>query len=142
MTEYTERQLRNIEIAHRAFDAYAAGDIDGVLAALSPDVIVHSPAGMGNAGTFHGREGYREWSGPWEEMWQEFHSEIEELEPLGERHLIAVVNQRGRGRDGIEVTAQNAFAYELGEDGLCSRMGLYPTYEDARAMVREWGAPD
>jgi ketosteroid isomerase-like protein len=136
----TERQRRNVEIARRGFEAYNAGDLETVLALLHPEVELHSV--MGNVGTFYGREGFLEWSGTWEEAWEEFVSEAQEIVPVGERHVIVKANQRARGRDGIEVTMRPAFAYELGDGELCSRMGLYFTFEEALAAVREWRGPE
>jgi ketosteroid isomerase-like protein len=136
----SERQRRNVELARRGFDAYAAGDTDAVLGLLHPEVELESV--MGNAGTFHGRRGFLEWSGAWEETWEEFTSVAEKIVPHGERHVVVQADQHATGRDGIEVTMRPAFAYELGEDGLCIRMGLYFDFDQAHAKVREWGAED
>jgi ketosteroid isomerase-like protein len=140
VNEAAERQRRNVELARRGFEAYTAGDIDTVLALLDPEVEIHSA--MGNAGTFHGPDGFLEWSGGWEETWEEFTSVAEEIVPVGASHVVVQADQHAKGRDGIEVTQRPAFAYELGEDGLCTRMGLYFDFDQALAKVREWGARD
>jgi ketosteroid isomerase-like protein len=136
--EASSRQRRNIETARRGFEAYNAGDTETVMSMLHPEIEVHSV--MGVSGTFHRHEGFREWSGTWEEVWEEFVSEVEEIVPVGERHVIVKAFQRARGRDGIEVTQRPAFAYEVDDGDLCTRMGLYFTFEEALAAVREWGA--
>jgi ketosteroid isomerase-like protein len=140
VTELSELQRRNVEIARRGFDAYTNGDMDTVLELLDPAVEVESV--MGNMGTFRGRDGFLEWSVPWEETWEEFTSTAQEIVPVGDRHVVVQADQHARGRDGIEVTMRPAYAYELGEDGLCSRMGLYFDFDQALAKVREWGAPE
>ncbi len=55
---------------------------------------------------------------------------------------MVVVNQTGRGRDGIEVTARNAFAYEVDDDGLCIKMGFFLEPEEARPPCASRGAPE
>jgi len=139
MAELSERQRLIVETARRGFDAYMSGDTEAVLAQLAPDLVLESV--VGNVGTFHGRQGFLEWSEPWEEAWEEFDSVAEEIVPIGENHVVVQADQRARGRDGIEVTMRPAFAYEMNDEGLCSRMGLFFSFDQAAAKVREWGAP-
>ena len=139
MPEPTPRQLEVMEAARRGFEAYNRGDLDTVIEMLSPDFVVESV--VGNVGTYHGRQGFLDFSVPWEEVWEEFRSDISEIEPVGDDHVLIHADQLARGRDGIEVTMQPVFAYEMGPAGLCTRMGLYFDRDQALARVREWGAP-
>jgi hypothetical protein len=55
--------------------AFNRGDEEAVLAVLDPDVEVFTPPELGNAGTFHGHEGYTAWIESWLEAWDEFRIE-------------------------------------------------------------------
>src|SRR5438477_10861208 len=43
MTEMSTEQETNVELARRAFEAFNAGDADGVLALLDPEVEIYMP---------------------------------------------------------------------------------------------------
>lgn len=53
----------NIKIAQQFTECFRAGDIDGVLALLSPDVVFHEPTDLPYGRDFHGREGFLELAG-------------------------------------------------------------------------------
>ena len=61
-------------------------------------VEVYSPPELINAGVFHGREGWLNWSGQWNEAWQAFDIRVDRVEPVGERFVVLDAHQIGRGR--------------------------------------------
>jgi ketosteroid isomerase-like protein len=124
-------------VARAGFEAFEAGDNDTVLQLLSEDVEVFSTPELANAGTFHGRQGYLDWIGPWVEVWQEIETEVSRMTPVGERHLVAEVRQVGHGREGIEVSMDVAFLFDVGDDGLVRYLGLLPDLEQASDTARE-----
>jgi hypothetical protein len=63
--------------------------------------------------------------------------EISRLTPVGERHVVAEVHQVGHGREGIEVSMNVAFLFDIGEDGLVGYLALIPGREQALALGRE-----
>ena len=75
---------------------------------------------MANAGTFHGHDGFVSWITAWTDAWQEISAEVTDTIPVGERHIVTAVHQEGRGRDGIELSMELAFLFEVGDDGLCT----------------------
>jgi ketosteroid isomerase-like protein len=77
------RQERNVELARRGLEVYRRGDIEAVLDLFSPDVQVYSPPEFINAGLFHGRKGWLEWIGQWNEAWESFDIRIGGVEPVG-----------------------------------------------------------
>jgi ketosteroid isomerase-like protein len=137
--ESAERRRELVELTRRGFEAYTAGDMETVLARLAPDVVLEST--MGNVGTFHGHEGFLEWTREWLDVWEEFRVEVREVVPVGDDHAIVEVDQSARGRGGIEVSQRPAFAYEADADLHCTRMALCADRDEAFAKVREWGAP-
>jgi len=124
-------------VARAGFEAFEAGDNDAVAELLSEDVEVFSTPELANPGTFHGRQGYRDWIGPWIDAWQEIEMEISRMTPVGERHVVAEVRQVGRGREGIEVSMDVAFLFEIDDDGLVSYLALLPGGEPAMSLARE-----
>jgi ketosteroid isomerase-like protein len=124
-------------LARAGFEAFEAGDSDGVVELLSEDVEIFSTPELANPGTFHGRAGYLEWIGPWVDAWQAIDMGISRMTPVGERHVVAEVHQVGRGREGIEVSMDVAFLFEIGDDDLVSYLALLPGGEPAISLARE-----
>lgn len=129
---------QRVELARRGIEAYTQGDVEGALELLSPEIEVYSPPGTVNVGTYHGIEGFLEWTTLWNEAWERFDREIERIEPVGERHAVAVVNQTGVGRgSGVEVEQVATYVFELGDDGRASYFALYNDIEAGFAAARE-----
>lgn len=129
---------RRVELAREGIEAYSRGDVEVALRLLSPEIEVYSPPELPNAGTYHGLEGFGRWTATWEEAWERFDREILRIEPIGERHTVAVVHQTGVGKEsGIEVEQMAGFVMELNDAEQCSYFALYNevdrAFEDARA---------
>ncbi len=144
MSEPTETQRRNVEVVRTGIDAFRRGDAEGVLDFMSPDVEIFLPAALPNSGTYRGHEGYQAWQADWLEAWDDFSIEVARLQPVGERHVVALMRQTGRGRgSGIPVDMKIAYVVEV-SDGRAAAFHLYPTEEEAVsvAVQRERDAPD
>ena len=123
-----------IALARRGIELYDAGDLEGTLEMLSPEVETYAPPELMNRGTFHGIDAFLRWAAEWNEAWEWFELEVLRVEAIGERHAVAVVHQRGRGRgSGLETEADSAFVFELGEDG---RAPTSPSTTTSRAPSR------
>jgi ketosteroid isomerase-like protein len=133
MASSAERERR----ARAGFEAFNAGDHRAVVELLCDDVEVFASPELANSGRFHGRDGYRTWIEPWIDAWDAIDMEIAELTPVGERHVVAEVHQVGHGREGIEVSMDVAFLFDIGDDGLVSYLALHPDREGAFADARE-----
>jgi ketosteroid isomerase-like protein len=133
------RQEANVDLVRRGVDAYNRGDIEIVLALLADDVEVYTPTELGNPGIYHGHQGYLEWSKEWEEAWEEFRIEPQEIEPVGDDHVVVTVKQFARGvGSGVEVEMELCQLYEVGEDGKAKRFHLYADREAAHAAVERF----
>jgi ketosteroid isomerase-like protein len=131
---------RNIELVRAGVDAFTRGDIDAVLAIMDPDVEVFTPPGLANAGTYHGHEGFLHWTAQWLEAWEGFSIELEEIEAVGDAHVIAQIHQRARGRgSGVEVEMRIVYMFEA-RNGKAVRFHLYPDRDSALAAVRHRSA--
>ena len=124
-------------IARAGFEAFNAGDTERVLGLLSEDVEVFASPELANAGTFHGHDGYLAWVGPWVDAWRRIETEIDRTTSVGERHVVVEVRQTGHGREGIEVSMDVAFLFDLGEDGLVDYLALLPDADQALRSARE-----
>jgi ketosteroid isomerase-like protein len=109
----TATQREHVALTQRAFQLYVGRDIEGVLQMYSPDVIVTAPEFM-NAGPFYGHEGFMEWMSRWNEAWGSFDFDVQTIEPVGERHVVATVMVTGQGREsGAEVKRLACWVAEI-----------------------------
>jgi ketosteroid isomerase-like protein len=117
---------RNVAIARSAIEAFNRGDVDALLALAAPDVEVYAPPDSPNPGRYVGYEGYLRWSEQWLEAWETFTLDVIDIEAVGDRHVVAVVRQNGRGRlSGLALTMEAAQLYEVDEDGKIVRFELH-----------------
>ncbi len=111
----------NLEIVRATFEAYAREGPEVAVPLLDPEVEVYSPPSMANAGTFHGVEGYLEWTSAWFDAWENFEIYPQEVEPVGEDCVVAVCRQRGTGRSsGIAVEQTMVYMWESARAGSCA----------------------
>jgi ketosteroid isomerase-like protein len=140
MSEPSERQRRNLELTRARFDAYNSGDLEYLLTTFHPQLELVSDAGLLNAGTFHGPEGFVQWVTQWNEAWEDFQVEPLRIEPVGEDHVIVDVHQTGHGAgSGIPVEMTVFWAFET-IDELTTRAHLCSKREQAVAAVERWRA--
>jgi ketosteroid isomerase-like protein len=137
MGKPTAEQQTNMRLNRRAFEAFNAGDVDGVLALLDPEVEVYTPSDLPNSGTFRGHEGYLDWTRNWLDAWDGFTVEIIGMEPVGERHVVSHVRQSATGKgSGIPVEMDIAYMTET-RDGRAIALHLYWSADDARAIAEQ-----
>ena len=104
------------ELVREGFDSYVAGDLDGVETLFDPEIETYAPPEAGNSGTFRGADGWRQWITQWLYAWERFDVNLQSVEAVGERHVVAVVEQTGVGRgSGAEVELTVAYLYEIPE---------------------------
>ncbi len=114
------------------FEAWASGDIERALTFYSRDVEAGAPDWM-NPATYRGHEGFLEWSSAWDEAWEEWSLELKEVRAVGERHVVARVHAKGRGREsGIELDHQMGQVVEVDDEGLATYLEL--TLDEDRAL--------
>ena len=126
-----------VALAQRGMEAFNAGDVQGMLAALSEDVEVYSSPELVNAGSYRGHEGFIRWVTAWSEAWEEISAEVTENIPVGERCVVTAVHQEGRGRAGIEVGMDIAFLFELDDAGLCGFLAMLPDRDSAVELAEQ-----
>ena len=137
MSDPEGRQRANLVLVRGAVEAFQRGDLEGVLASASEDFEVFLPRNLPNSGTYVGRDGFFTWLGQWLDAWDEFTVEIEDLEAVGEEHLVAGMRQSGLGKgSGIPVEMEIAYMWQV-RDGILRAMHLYSSRREAIEVARE-----
>ena len=111
-----------------------AGDVDGMLEGVHPDVEWQAPPGPSGSPVFCGHEGVRQFVAEWLEAWGKFEQEIRELELEGDWG-VARIGLRTRGESsGVEIEAEGGYLMGL-RDGLLVHMRIFTSFAEAR---QEW----
>ena len=104
----------NVEIARRAWKAYADHGIDGSLDYFAEDCVVEDFPDMPDRASYVGREGVRERDRHFAETWGDFVIEPQEFIDAGADVVVVTVAIRGHGKgSGTPIDAPSAFVYEL-----------------------------
>ncbi len=109
---------------------------------FADDVEVFVPAELGNAGTYHGLEGFQSWISSWDDAWSDFRMEVKQMEAVGDRHVVAEVSNTGVGvGSGVEVGNTLGWVFSVREDNRLDYLSLQRDLEAARehARAREAG---
>ena len=130
-----------LALAQGGMDAFNDGDVARMLAALSKDVEVYASPELANAGSFTGHDGFVSWMTAWTDAWEEVTAEVTDNRPIGDRHVVMTVDQRGRGRAGIEVSMELAFLFEVNDQGVCTYLAMLPSAEEAVQMAEDRESP-
>jgi ketosteroid isomerase-like protein len=136
MSELSERQAANVELARLGLDAFANGRVAEMMSLISEEVEVFGSPDLMNSGTYHGHDGFMHWTREWTDAWQEFGVEPLSIEAVGDDHVVAVVHQRAKGRGGIEVEMDVTFLFEA-RGGRCTYLALVPSAEEGMELARQ-----
>jgi ketosteroid isomerase-like protein len=118
-------------------EAYNRHDMEAMTEFFDPEVELYIDAGLGNPGTWRGREGYRAMVAAWRDAFSEDQSEVLSMEMVGDRHMVAEMRQRAVGAgSGIPVEMTNVYLLEV-RNGRAVRFGIYADREAAIAAARE-----
>jgi ketosteroid isomerase-like protein len=79
----------NVELVHRAVDAFNQRDLDAFLALMHPDIEA-TPRLAGMEGGYHGHDGLRRWWHNLLDAWPDYKAEVVEVRDLGSLTLAKV----------------------------------------------------
>jgi ketosteroid isomerase-like protein len=117
------------ELAHRAYEAYNAGDLDALLEFCTPDITLERAS---PGPPVRGQEALRQFSGPDAFEWQTLTPEG--FVERGDRLLVSITARaRGRG-SGIELV-ERAFHVVTIQDGKVARIEVYFNEADAHEAL-------
>jgi ketosteroid isomerase-like protein len=124
----------NIELARRGIEAFNARDLDTMLEIGGDDFEYDWSRSIGpNQGVFRGPAGFLEFMNDQWSTFEEVTVEPTEMIPCGS-HVIVMTRTYGRGRDGVEVSANSAQLYTF-EDGRLVRITLFQERDEALAAA-------
>ena len=113
-------------------EAWLSGDLERALSFYSADVETGAVDWM-NVGTFKGHDGVLKMNEIWNDAWEDWTYEIQEVRAVGERHVVARVRVGGRGRgSGIELDQEAGWVVEIDDAGLASYLQI--TRDETRAL--------
>jgi ketosteroid isomerase-like protein len=137
MSEPSEPQRSNMELAKAGYEAFQRSDVQTVLDLTDPEVEIYLPPTLPNSGTFHGHDGYMTWLGRWLEAWDDFHIEVRGMEAVGERHVVTAIHQSGIGRgSGIPVEMDVAYMLDI-RDGKVIALQMYLSRDEAISVAEQ-----
>ena len=131
-----------VELIRGGFEAWESGDVEATLALYDPEIEVYAPPEIGNAGTYHGIDGFLEWTRAWLEAWETFRAGAGgRSSRSARRHALARVNQTGEGKgSGIQVERAATYIYDI-RDGKLVFMALFFDHEQRRRASRASARP-
>jgi len=122
----------DVQVVQAAFEAFARGDLDAVVALSDAEIVVRDPARTG--ATFKGPAGLRRFFEEWLENWQEYRSEPVEFIETGDEILVPA-KQTGRGKlSGIEIR-QDIFQVFRVRDGKIVEYRIYADRDAALGSI-------
>ena len=120
----------NLEIARKLLARVIAGDIDGMLEYLHPDVELHSP--LPGGAEVRGREAVGDWFRSLTTDASEFEARPFDYEVVGDCVVVRGYLWR---RDGSALSERQVFWLYAFRDGLAIRMESHPTRAAALASA-------
>ena len=101
---------KNVEVVRDMLEDYVRGDYEAALPAFAQDVEV-----ITSLERFHGPSGVVEEAKRWEEMWSDYHFEVQELVDAGDK-VVLLYRQVGKAKEsGVEVEERAGWVYTLRE---------------------------
>jgi ketosteroid isomerase-like protein len=126
----------DIEVVREVFVAFAARDVERVLALVDPDVIFTAVTGgvVGKAEPYRGHEGMREYFRDVADVWDELVLTPREFRQVGDAILVTgKVNARSPAR---VVSGSTGWVWRV-RDGRVVYGHVYPSAADAIAAVED-----
>ena len=123
-----------MDLVRGALEAFARGDVEGMLSDLDPDVELHSAiVGGAEGNVYRGHEGFRNWYADSFESFEELTNEWSEFRDLGDR-VLAIGRVKARGREsGVELDSPIAFVFTLRRGKLMKAEGFLSRAEALEA---------
>jgi ketosteroid isomerase-like protein len=125
---------QNVEIVRRLAERINAGDIDGMLRLISPEIEYRTRENEPDAGVFRGQEEFAKFADSWLGAFDEYQVEIYEYIDAGE-YVVVPGRARGRGRtSGIAVDAEETWVWRI-RDGKAVECCEYANKAEALEAV-------
>jgi uncharacterized protein len=125
-----------LDLIAQGVDAFNAGDLDGMLAPMHPEVEFQPLRAVLEGTVYHGHEGFRRWLEDMAEDWDEFRLEVIEVAEPGAGWVLVEGRVQARARaSGVQLDTTAAWLCQL-RDGLIGRLRFYRDAEAALEAIR------
>jgi ketosteroid isomerase-like protein len=127
----------NLEIVERGFEAFNESGIEGIVPLIHPEFEATTPPDLASEpDTYRGREGVRRWFSSFDEVMDEIRWDARGFRELGDR-VVVEFTLRARGKtSGLDFGQDAVMVWEL-RDGQAIRLSLYPTLDQALAVLEQ-----
>ena len=123
------------DLARRAFDAWNSGSLDAFIAFLAEDVEWNEIGGRLDRPQSLGRDTLREGLASLFDTWEYYRLEPEEIRPLPDGRLLAILRETARGRtSGVEIEGRWGYVITVRGDRI-TRVDAYREPDQAFAAV-------
>ena len=122
----------NVDVVQGAWDAWAAGDIEGATSIVAPEGEITTPSTLPWGGTFLGPEGFREYARGLLDHFKDFKATPEKVLGADDDHVIVTASLRGRTKNGTPVENRSVWVYKLRSGQVVSA----EAYSDTAAMLK------
>ena len=123
----------NLEVARRAYEALARGDIEAFLQLIHPEVEWHSLV-LEVEGTLHGHEGVRQWWESLRTVFPDWRPELTDVEDHGD-WVLAHARSSARGAASGVGTGGDFWQAWKFRDGLMARLHVVRTRDEALGII-------
>jgi ketosteroid isomerase-like protein len=124
-------------LVHRAFEAFNARDLDGLLELLHADVRVHSLMTEAECEDYAGHEGVRQWHAAVYEIFPDWCPQIREIHDLGGAAVVAFDVTATAAGSGVRIEHGYWHALSVRDDAV-DFFGFYRSRAEAlEALGRE-----
>jgi len=127
---------KDVETIQEAVAALNRGDVDGMAAALDPDVELVPLRAALDGSVYRGHEGLRRWMADMAEDWTEFEVALQEVRELGQGRVMIQATMHLRGQSGVALDSPAAWLCDM-RDG---RIGRIRFYADSAAALAAAGS--
>jgi ketosteroid isomerase-like protein len=126
----------NVEVVRTVYTAWNRGDRETALGLAHPEIVIDASRRVFNPTTYVGMEGARRMLADMDEVWEQFHTELDELLDADDR-VVVIGRLIGKGRaSGVEVEQPIAGVWTV-HDGLIVRGEL--GYTDPKEALEAVG---
>jgi ketosteroid isomerase-like protein len=119
----------NVEIVRRGYEAYARGDLDGLMGDVDPEMVTYRAEPDG--ATFEGWEGFLAAIAEWVEDFDDFTITPAEFMEANDKQVVVRVHQTAVGKQsGAAIEADFWFVYTLSA-GKVTRLDMFASRDQA-----------
>ena len=132
--------LESVEAVRAYYEAFNAGDYEKCEDFMADDVVADASRRQVEPGVWYGKDAVSAAARKVREAWERLTVEPEELLPIGDSVVVAVVVNRARGaHSGADVESRTAQVWVV-QDGKATRFEYFSTKEEALAAYAATGS--